>query len=150
MYHAIVRRKLRRVFDDLNQGRYEGVLQDLAPRFEHVFFGPHTLGGVRHTVQTYRLWFERLFRLFPNIHFEVKNILVQGWPWNTVAAVEWVDQLTTRDGQLQQNAGVHIIRLRWGRVFEIRIYHDTHKLAEVCQRQAANGLEEAVAAQIVD
>ncbi len=48
MYHAIVRRKLRKVFDDLNRGRYEGVLQDLAPRFEHVFFGPHALGGVRH------------------------------------------------------------------------------------------------------
>ena len=150
MYHAIVRQKLQKVFDDLNNREYEGVLQQLAPRFEHVFFGAHALGGVRHTVQAYRLWFERLFRLFPDIQFEVKNIVVKGWPWDTIAAVEWVDQLKARDGNVHHNAGVHIIRFRWARVAEIRIYHDTEKLAEICQRQAATGLEESVAPQIVD
>jgi ketosteroid isomerase-like protein len=150
MYHAIVRRKLQKVFDDLNRGDYEGVLQGLAPRFEHVFFGKHTLGGVRHSAQVYRLWFERLFRLFPDIQFEVRNILVKGWPWDTIAAVEWVDQVKTRDGNLHRNAGVHMIRFRWARVFEIRIYHDTERLAEICKIQAASGLEEAVAPQVVD
>lgn len=150
MYHAIVRRKLHKVFADLNRGSYEGVLSQLAPQFEHVFFGPHALGGVRHTAEAYRLWFERLFRLFPDIQFEVKNVIVNGWPWNTLAAVEWVDQVKTRDGMLHHNAGVHIIRFRWARVVEIRIYHDTHKLAEICGRQGAHGLEEALAPQIAD
>jgi ketosteroid isomerase-like protein len=150
MYHAIVRRKLQKVFDDLNRGEYEGVLRGLSPRFEHVFFGAHALGGVRHSAQAYRLWFERLFRFFSDIQFEVKNILVKGWPWDTIAAVEWVDQVKTRDGNVHHNAGVHIIRFRWARVVEIRIYHDTEKLAEICRREAASGLDEAAAPQIVD
>ena len=86
MYHAIVKRQLRRAFRDLGRGNYETILAGMAPEFEHVFFGDHPLGGKRHTGKTYRLWFERLARLFPDLGFELRNIVVNGWPWNTVAA----------------------------------------------------------------
>jgi ketosteroid isomerase-like protein len=150
MYHAMVKRQLRRAFHDLGRGNYETILSGMAPSFEHVFFGEHPLGGKRHTGTGYRLWFERLARLFPDLGFELRNIIVNGWPWDTVAAVEWTDHLTTRDGHRQENAGVHIIRMRWTKVTEIRIYCDNQHLAAICERQARHGVEDAAAGFITD
>ena len=150
MYHVMVKRQLRRVFSDLSAGNYETILGGMAPRFEHVFFGNHPLGGVRHTGRAYRAWFERLRVLFPDLGFDLRNIVVNGWPWNTVIAVEWVDHLTTRDGQRQQNFGVHVIRMRWTKVTEIRIYCDNQRLAELCELQARSGVAEASADVITD
>ena len=53
---------------------------------------------------------------------------MKGWPWNTVAAVEWDDWASTRDGKGYRNEGVHIIRLRWARVVSLHVYHDTERL----------------------
>ncbi len=150
MYHMIVRSKLRNAFAQLSRGNCEAVLKDLAPEFEHLFFGDHTFGGTRHTVSSFRNWLQRLFEVFPDLTFEVRNILVRGWPWDTVAAVEWIDRASTRDGVGYINNGVHIIRLRWVRVVELRAYHDTQRLADACRRQAQNGIPQAIAAQIVD
>ena len=144
MYHAIIRRKLRRVFDELSTGNYEPVLASMAPRFEHAFAGSHALGGKRTNLSLYRKWFERLRRIFPDLRFEVRNIVVSGGPWNTMAAVEWVDQIRTTDGEMHSNSGVHMIRMRWGKVTELRIYTDTQKVADLCVTQAENGLIEAL------
>jgi ketosteroid isomerase-like protein len=150
MYHAIVKMQLRRAFGDLNQGNFDTVLKGMAPRFEHQFFGRHPLGGVRHTSTGYRLWFQRLARIFPDLRFELRNIIVNGWPWDTVAAVEWIDHLTTKDGVSHENVGMQFIRMRWTRIVEIRTYCDNQKLAEVCERQARGGLAEATADVIND
>lgn len=150
MYSAIIRRKLQTVFSELNRGNYNAVLDGMAARFEHSFVGDHALSGIRHNGLTYRQWFERLARIFPDLQFEMRNILVNGWPWNTVAAVEWIDRIRTLDGHRHENSGVHIIRMRWGRVVEIRIYCDTQKVANLCSLQAERGLTEAVSAPIVD
>jgi ketosteroid isomerase-like protein len=150
MYHMITRRKLRNVFEQLSRGNSEVAFADLAPRFEHVFSGDHTFGGTRRTAASFRRWFVRLFEVFPGLQFKVKNVLVSGWPWNTVAAVEWEDWATMRDGQEYRNEGVHIIRLRWGRVVSLRVYLDTQKIADACRHQAEHGLPQALAAPITD
>lgn len=145
MYHSIIRRKLLLVFDELNKGNYQAILDGMAPEFEHYFSGQHALGGHRRSLDAYRRWFERLARIFPRLKFDIRNIAVSGGPWNTLAAVEWVDAIGTEDGGWHQNSGVHIIRLRWGKVTEIRIYCDTQKVAELCEIQARCGLQEALA-----
>jgi ketosteroid isomerase-like protein len=88
--------------------------------------------------------------VFPDLQFEVKALVVKGWPWNTLAVVEWEDWANTRDGNGYRNQGVHVIRLRWGRVVSLHVYLDTQKLADACRRQAQQGLADAVAAPIVD
>ena len=65
MYHAMVRRNVIRPFEALNRGDIDYVVAGLAPRFEHIFSGDHTLGGMRHTRPAIRAWFERLFRVLP-------------------------------------------------------------------------------------
>jgi hypothetical protein len=63
MYHAIVRRRIRGLFDAVNNGDAEPVLRAFAPRFEHLFLGDHALGGSRQTLPATRRWYERLYRL---------------------------------------------------------------------------------------
>jgi ketosteroid isomerase-like protein len=89
MYHAIVRRRIRGLFDAVNNGNAEPVLQAFAPRFEHSFLGDHALGGSRQTLAATRRWYERLYRLLPDIRFELRSIAVSGGPWNTIVVVEW-------------------------------------------------------------
>lgn len=150
MYHTIIQRKLRSVFEEINTGNYQPVLDGMAPKFDHRFSGAHALGGRRTSREAYRRWFERFVRIFPHLQFEIRNIVVSGWPWNTIAAVEWLDRIQADDGNQYENTGVHIIRLKWAKVAEIRIYCDTQKLAAVCEVQARCGREDALASPITD
>jgi ketosteroid isomerase-like protein len=116
MYHFIVRRTIKRMFDCLSSGDYETTLKGISPSITHIFSGTHSLGGTRHSVETMRRWFERLYRLTPDLNFEVKNIAVTGYPWDTTIAVEWVDSANLLDGSKYVNEGVHIIKMQWGKV----------------------------------
>jgi ketosteroid isomerase-like protein len=151
MYKAMVQRTARHAFDQLNQGKYEPLLARLGPGFMHTFSGDHTLGGTRHTTEGMRRWFERLYRLFPHLHFEVHDVLVSGWPWgDTVVAIHWTDRAAPCDGRPYSNHGVHIMRLRRGRLVGLHAYLDTQRVAEVCQRLAAQGVAEAAMPPIED
>lgn len=151
MYHAYVCRKVHRMFADLDDGNYEPAIASLAPRFEHVFAGEdHPLAGVRHSLPAMRAWFERLFRLNQALRFTVKRVVASGLPWDTTIVAEWRDSATLANGDSYVNDGVHVIRLRWGRVTSIHAYLDTEVFATACRRLAADGYAEAAAAPIED
>lgn len=68
MYHAMVKSRVRALFDAVNRGDAEPVLRAFAARFEHRLLGEnHALGGSRHTLEATRRWYERLYRLLPDI-----------------------------------------------------------------------------------
>ncbi len=126
MYHLMVRRFARRTFERLTAGDWQPILDGLAPNVHHVYAGQNAVGGTRTSRDDVRRWFERVYRLFPSFHEEVREILVRGWPWDTVAAVQWV--ATTHSSILDETLkmhGVHVVRLRWGRVTELQAYPDT-------------------------
>jgi len=148
MYHAIVRRQARRTFSALSAGDYEAGLRAVAPDVHHVFAGDHAIGGERHSRDAMRRWFERLFRLFPKLEFEVREVVSRGWPWNTVVAVEWRDRVTPAVGEPYAAEGTHVIRIRWGRATYIHAYVDSQLVADACRRMAQQGIEEAAAAPI--
>ena len=89
MYHLFVKRFARRTFDRLTAGDWQPILDDLSPNVHHVYAGQNAVGGTRTSRDDVRRWFERVYRLFPSFHEEVREVLVGGWPWNTVAAVQW-------------------------------------------------------------
>jgi ketosteroid isomerase-like protein len=150
MYKTIVRRQLRRVFEQLNRREFAAMPGLFAAQAEHVFPGDHALAGTRHSGESIRRWYARLPLALPDLQFDVRHIVVSGWPWRTVAAVEWRDHGTALDGQPFANQGVHFVTLRWGKVSSLRIYCDTQMLASVLQRNARHGATEAVAAPISD
>lgn len=150
MYHWVVRRLLRQTFAALSRGDYESVLKGVSPSVTHTFSGTHALGGTRHSRDAMRRWFQRLYRLFPGLNFEIRNIAVSGWPWDTTAAVEWTDRATPADGSAYVNEGVHMIKLRLGKLVYLHAYLDTQLAEALCRRLAASGLEEAAAPPIED
>ena len=142
MYHAVMRSKVREVFEQLNKGNYEPIFASLAPTFEHWFIGEHTLSGLRTSLPITRKWYERLYRIFPNIHFDLKNIVVQGMPWDTTVLVEWNDSYVLLNGEKRANLGAHVIHFKWAKVDSIRIYCDTRLLLENLAIQKQGGITE--------
>lgn len=150
LYHAIVRRQIVRVFVELGQGKPEIALSKLTPDFEHRFAGDHPLGGMRHSRRAMEQWFERLYRLFPGLHFTIKRVAVSGPPWDTTAVIEWHDQAALASGGSYDNDGVHVVRLRWGKLASLHAYPDTARVAAAIRQMAEQGVEEGRAPQIED
>jgi ketosteroid isomerase-like protein len=149
MYHMIIRKRISSVFERLSKGDYEYALSDVGTTIEHRFAGEHCLGGTRTSARAMHHWFERLFRLFPNLRFEMHSIAVSGGPWDTTVVVEWTDRATPADGKHYVNLGVHVIRMRWGKVVSIHAYLDTQVLIATLDRMFVNGIEEAKAPPII-
>ena len=150
MYHAIVRHQLRRAFDAINAGRYDGVVAQFAPRHRHAMAGRHALAGDRRSLTSTARWYERLQRVLPGLVFDVRAIVVGGMPWRTTATVAWDDRFTLPDGTPGANTGVHEFELRWGRVHSLVIHCDSQRLQHTCDRLVECGVAEAGAPPIGD
>jgi ketosteroid isomerase-like protein len=145
-----VERNVRATFRQIGQRDYETLLEQTAPSVLHVFPGDHALGGTRHTRDALRRWFERLFLLFPELHFEVKEVAVRGWPWDATVMVQWENRGRARDGQPYANQGMHVLRLRRGHVIYLHEYLDSQRVAAVCRRLARQGVSGAAAEPVTD
>lgn len=151
MYQWLIRRQIRKVFADLNRGEYEATLAIMAPQFEHRFSGDGAIGGTRHSLPAFRLWFQRLMRLTSGkLDVDLHHVAVAGWPWDATAVAEWTDRATLADGGPYVNSGVHVIRLRWFKAVSIHATLDTVVWERARARMAANGIEEADAPPIED
>ena len=80
IYKAIVRRKGRGIFAALSRGDWRQATVDMADDVHHVFPGDNALGGERHSREAFERWFERLYRLIPEIDFELREIAVPAGP----------------------------------------------------------------------
>jgi len=141
-------RQVRGTFRQLSAGDYATSVGRMPPALVHVFPGDHALGGERHTPEQLRRWFARLYTIFPDLRFDVRRVVVRGWPWDTTVAVEWADRATPPDGIPYANVGTHFIRLRRGQVVSLHAYCDSQRVAAVCDRLAAGGLAAAAAPPI--
>jgi len=150
MYHAFVRHRVRQLFAAVSRGEAEPVLRVFAARFEHAFLGDTALGGSRNTLAATRLWYARLYRLLPDIHFNVRRIMVSGMPWNTLVVAEWTETNSGTDGVRTATPGVHVMHLRWGRATRLLICPDTVGLKATLTRLAATGNVESMAPPIAD
>jgi ketosteroid isomerase-like protein len=150
IYRAIVKRKARGIFTELSRGDWRATTAGIDPDVHHVFPGDNALGGERHSRAAMERWFERLYRLIPEIGFEVHDVAVRGWPWDTAVAIEWSDSGLGADGSGYVNEGTHWIRLRWGKAVSIHAYLDTEKVSCLLETMAAAGIDEAAAAPVAD
>jgi ketosteroid isomerase-like protein len=150
MYHGIVRSRIEKLFAAVSHGDAEPVLQSFAGKFEHRFLGEdHALGGSRGSMEKTRLWYERLYRLLPDIRFDLERIAVAGPPWNTVVVVDWLETNSGTDGVRTSNRGFHVAHIAWGKVTRLLICPDTICLEATLDRLFAAGNAEAHAAPII-
>ena len=149
MYHRIVARKVRKTFQQISAGNWEPMVAGMAPSFTYRFYGDHALSGERRTHEALRRWWERCFRLLPDTSFEVQDILVSGWPWNTRVATAVTVHVGVVDGTRYDNIVHQFLRIRWGKITEVRTLEDTAVLEKTLDRLAAAGYAEAHAEPIV-
>ena len=149
MYHAIVKRIALQNFLRVNQKDYAAILKGCSSDVHHRFGGHHALGGERHDREALERWFERLGRLAPTLQLTVHDVWVKGFPWDTTVIVRWSAVQDLPDGSPYNNHGVHIIRMRWGKVFDIDANEDSQLVAASLQIWAADGVNEALAAPIL-
>lgn len=69
-------------------------------------------------------------------------------PGDLTVAAEWSAVVTPARGPEYANAGVHVIRIRRGRVVQIYAYEDSQAVVEACRTMTELGVEEASAAPI--
>jgi ketosteroid isomerase-like protein len=136
------------VYRRLSAGDYEGPLRSFSDAAVLRFWGEHALGGRLEGKELIRQWFQRLFRVFPDLELRPEAIVVNGWPWNTVIATRFVVSATLPGGRPYVNNGMQFIRLRWGRVVEDFLYEDTAVLSSALAEIAAGGTAEASAAPL--
>jgi ketosteroid isomerase-like protein len=145
-----VRRRVEALFAAVSRGDAEPVLASFASRFEHRFLGEdHALGGSRTSLAATRAWYERLYRLLPDISFVLERIAVSGPPWDTVVVIDWQEQNSGTDGVLTTNRGVHVVHMAWGKVNRLVICPHTAGLRDTLDRLHAAGNPDAHAAPIV-
>lgn len=150
MYHRFVAGRVRAVFRQLNAGNYAPMVAGLARDFAYDFYGEHALAGHRTTKVAMEAWWQRAFRLMPDVKFELDEVIVAGWPWNTRVATRERVSGPLPDGSRYDNRVHQFIHMRWGRITRIRTLEDTHLLMNALDVIAASGNEEAHAAPITD
>jgi ketosteroid isomerase-like protein len=128
MYRFIIAGIVRRAFAAFNRGDAERALARFADDVHFSFAGEHALSADLRGRDQARGWFARLFTLLPSLRFTVHDVVVRGWPWNTVVMTRFSD-VALLDGAPFENQGTQFLRLRWGRVVEDHILVDTQKLA---------------------
>jgi ketosteroid isomerase-like protein len=144
----MAKRQTLSAFEALSQRDPDTLLARCSEDMTHVFAGDHALGGTRNSKAAFTRWIERLYRLFPVLEFQPRDVLVRGPPWNMTVAVLWTDRGEAADGAPYENAGAHELRLKWGRLTALRAHLDTQRLSATLDRMARNGLDEAAAAPI--
>ncbi len=148
-YHAIVKRIARKNFERVNQRDFDSLLKDCVPTIHHRFGGSHALGGERHDREALGRWLKRLEKLSPGLKLTVLDVWVTGLPHDTTIIVRWSATDTLPNGSPYNNHGVHVVKMRWGKIVEIDANEDSQAVAEALKIQADHGNFEAAAPQIL-
>ena len=150
LYSYFVKKLVRQSFENVNNHRYDELLKAVAPNVHHRFAGAHSIGGERHDKEAMRRWLGRVGRVLPNLHIKVNDIWVKGGPWHTKVFVQWDATATLLNGDSSYfNRGLHVITMRWGKVYSLDVFEDSQEVARGLVVQAQSGLKEAIAEQII-
>lgn len=141
MYHAFVRRRIRRAYGLINSGQLDALVAQFAPDAIFAFPGEHALGGEFPGPDAVHAWFAEVRRLFPDFGLEPRRILVEGGPLHTHVATWFAVSGTFPDGTPYRNEGAQLLELRRGRVQEDRLFEDTKVVIDALDRLRALGMD---------
>lgn len=150
MYKRIVQSKVNEIFEQINQGNYEPMLDGLAADFTYTFHGNHALSGVRTTRESVGAWWERVFRVLPGHQFDVLEVLVDGRPWNTRVATRVRISGDLPGGERYENTMFQFLTLKWGRITSMESIEDAQKLLAALEKTSRAGIAEASLPPISD
>jgi ketosteroid isomerase-like protein len=127
VYSWIVGRVVGWLYRQVSAGRVRPALLGMAPDAQLVFPGRSSFGGAHHGKPAIEAWMRRFASLRPE--FVVDDAAAAGTPWNMRILMHFRDRIVAPDGYVYENEGMEYIRLRGGRIREIRVALDTEKVA---------------------
>lgn len=123
MYRWTVARILRSVYRKALAGEDSVMMMGTAPDVTFSFPGSSSFAASLMGRESLRAWLARFAALSP--HFEIRDIVVSGPPWNMTAAMRFRDAI----GADYENEGVEWLRIRWGRVRSLDVFLDTERVS---------------------
>lgn len=146
-HKIILRKKIIDGFRAFSRADYKPLLALYDENVRQTFEGDHALGGARTNKQDVERWFQRFVRLLPST-FVIKDVVVQGWPWNTKAIVVFEDHVSPVGVSPYTNQGIMNTTVKWGKATYVHIYVNTHLVIEALNALSKPGVEEAGAEPI--
>jgi hypothetical protein len=145
MYKTAVRWQIRRTIERLNAGEYGRAVAMFTDNATLAFPGDNTWanqhrptvkGRDRFATHRGRDEIEAFLRRYVEFgfHMEVEDILVNGWPWRSRAAVRvrhWASGPTGED--TYTNRAVLFVDTTWGKIRAQEDYEDTERVAQLDQ-----------------
>lgn len=138
MYRRIVAAKARRAWRKIAEGDRSAATSIARPDIHFQFVGDTPLGADIRGVEGFEQWFDDAVARVPGLSFEVHDVLVGGWPWDTRVAVRLGISAPLPDGDTYRNVGVQWLRLRWGRIVDDWVLEDTLALTKMLDRLEAS------------
>jgi ketosteroid isomerase-like protein len=125
----IVGKVLRKQIALLTKGDTAALLRSFAPDAHLVFPGDNSFSGDHRGKEAIGAWLERFAALHPR--FTIHDVGVAGTPWNMRVFFRFSDQIALPGGGGYANEGMELMRLRWGKIREQRVYLDTEKVRKL-------------------
>src|SRR5262249_55036752 len=124
----IARGRYLRGLAALERGDFDALLAQFDPQCEFVFVGETPLGAHLRSRDELRVWLGKLHTMLPSPRFEIKELVISGWPWDLRLAAR-AEIHSTMAGQPYVNCFAQFLRLRWGRVVWDYVLEDTQRFA---------------------
>lgn len=125
MYSWLVKRKVRAAWQLLSDQKFDAI--PMATELRFTYLGDHALATEIRSADELRAWLRALFERFPDLRFEVEDVVVDGPPWSLHTATRY---RAVQNGQTLYR-GAQFTRIRWGRLAEEIILPDTQALARL-------------------
>jgi len=138
MYAWIVRKIFAGLIARLSRGDLALIERTLAPDVALVFAGRSSFAGEHRGKPAVMAWFRRFVALHP--HYDIHDVTVAGPPWSMRIGVLFSDRIPLPGGGHYSNAGMEYVRVRGGRLEEIRVHLDTEKVTELDERLESAGV----------
>jgi ketosteroid isomerase-like protein len=137
MYRWFVARIVRRVFAANSRGAWEVAFGMFAKNLYFRYPGEHALSAEIHRKSEMVEWLERIKALFPKLTFEIEQVVVSGWPWDTKACTCFTACYTLPDGEKVRSPGMQYLQICWSKVKVDNLYLDTQLIASLLERTIA-------------
>ena len=137
MYRMVVASKARATWRRIADGDLEAASDMAHADMTFRFVGDTALGADLRGKDSFATWFRAAAERLPGLTFQVDDVLVGGWPWDTRVAVRLAISAPLPDGTTYRNEGVQWLRLRWGRMVDDWVLEDTIALQHALNQLAS-------------
>ena len=150
LYGAIVKKRIRQAFDQVNNRRWDELMELDHARAFITASAASMRSAVSATTERLCACGSSAWRAScPISSSKINDIWVKGPPWHTMVFVQWDGTATLLDGGGYFQHAIHVITLRWGKIAALDVFEDSQEVARALAVQAAAGLDEAVAEPIL-